>query len=256
MKPASIVKLRGIADEIRGLHHGLHVSGFNLSLIFEEKEFPSDHNENFGLPGHRAFELRCSYRRLVTKDCLKLGFAMGPIAYKSLWNDDFAFLHSLSLTSISAEDSEKIKQQLRPVMGSGERGWAALFHQPSLRTSVNGDKWHELRAGQIETENDGLIRKYYFPEQARSFVGQEVMIEAHFRGLVNSQIKGYNVTFPWLTEGFDVTVNVRGSATYFISSPALNGAHFKKEEEPSKIAYSSSDLVLPKSSIRFDWQHG
>lgn len=256
--PQSLAKLRRQLDSIASLQQGKFIANWEFELSFGASEF-TDGTNSFGLAGFCPFSVkRCSYRFLLKKSSVKFGIALGDIAGDAIWrkNDDLVFLHSLRLGALSVGQSDIIRRLLRGTFGDGARGWSRVFSDVSLRVRHSGkDSWHELEASSLEEESEGMVRCYKLPEEASGLIGQEIFIDIRFKGVLPVTVTDYTVWFPWLCDSFNARVTVDGSPSYFIDSKAMRGDPIlrSKRDPQCEIEYSSEDLILPGSSISFEW---
>jgi pimeloyl-ACP methyl ester carboxylesterase len=260
LSPSVLTGLREHMDDISRLHQKTRVSNQTFDLVFEAKPFAQDHEGAFGLPGHRPFDLQCSYRRFIKSDSLLMAFSIGPLAFESFFKKEFddqiAFLHGIRLEALAPKESQEMSAQLQSIILSGETGWARLFDNVRVNLSAQITDKHELLPGPVDPKNGVAIRRFSFPQEAKHFVGREAVVDVSFRGLLSPPHTGYTVRFPWLAEGFRATVSVKGNPKYFIAVPGMLGKpKIEIEREFSnKIQLSSKDLILPGSFIRFEWQ--
>jgi hypothetical protein len=212
----------------------------------------------FGLPGFRSFSvLECSYRRRLATKSLKFGFANGNIAAGRIWDDEFAFLHSLRFGALSGPTGGALQEQLRTLIESDENAWDRLFKNVSIRVRPAAEEsiWYPLQPNKVQKVNDGLVQRFDVPQEAEGLIGKEVMIDVAFRALLPVLINDYTVEFPWLCDGFNVSMTVKGNPSYLIASQALRGSATVRstKEQQGKAEYSSQDLILPGSYIQFEW---
>lgn len=257
MDQPSLLKLRRQIDQIWALHRNERISQWRFDLSFDRQELMSQSGQ-FGLPGFRAFRvLECSYRRRLVATSLKFGFANGNIAAGRMWDDEFAFLHSLRFGALSGLEGGALQEQLRTLIESDDGAWDRLFKNVVIRIRLPHDEtvWYLLQPSKTQKVNDGLVQHFDVPQEALRFVGHEVVIDVAFRALLPVSINDYTVEFPWLCDRFNASVTVKGGPSYLIASQALRGsaAVHSKREQQGKIEYSSEDLILPGSYIQFEW---
>jgi len=254
MNPRSLLKLRRHLDEVWHLHECKRIADWQFELSFDADVLADDPGP-FGVPGFRAFRvLRCSYRRQIERDYVKVGFAIGNIAAGAVWSDEFAFLHSVHFGAVPAAATETIRDRLRALL-HGPEGWARVFDDVAVRITPDGKTWHAVDAGPLEQVNDGLVRRFQLPPHAADLVGREAIIDVAFRSIIPAAITDYTMDFPWLCDGFAVRVAIKGNPSYLVANQAMRGhaAPAPIREHQGKVEYSSEELVLPGSSIQFEW---
>lgn len=257
MDQPCLLKLRRQIDQVWALHSKDRIANWRFELSFEKEEQLPQAGQ-FGLPGFRSFSvLECSYRRHLKSRSLKFGFANGYIAAGRIWDDEFAFLHSLRFGALSAAVGGALQEQLRKLLEGGTDAWERLFRQVMIRIRRQEEDhtWYQLQPGQIQNINDGLVRSFDVPQEAAGLVGGEVVIDVEFHALLPTLINNYTVQFPWLCDGFDVSVTVKGGPSYLIASQALQGITVQSKSEQGKVEYSSEDLILPGSYLQFEWNY-
>lgn len=261
MNPESLLKLRRQLDDMLNLHRCRCIANWQFELGFGAEEC-QETASGFGISGFRAFDvIQCSYRFPLKQNFVKFGFAVGGIAAGAIWNDDFVFLHSLRFGGLSTEQSDPIIQRLKGVLAAGEAGWSRLFDKVVVRIRRPNDNLsYQLQEGALEHFSDRLFRLFLLPPEASHLISEEVVIDISFRGLLPTAITDYTVSFPWLCDTFTVRVTVDGKPSYLIDSQAMRGLPKLdvKREQQGKMEYSSKDLILPDSYIRFEWgfEHG
>ncbi len=256
MNPQSLVKLRRQLDGISDVHRGKSIANWQFELNFEPDQCKAIAS-GFGLSGFRPFRVKqCSYRFTISQNQVKFGFAIGPIAAEAIWSDDFAFLHSVRFGALSVEQTDPIRKRLREIVAQGAAGWGRLFDSVLISVRrADDDQWFQLSEGPVEQVDDGLVRRFLLPKEAISCVDQEVEIKISFRSVLPAEITDYTVMFPWLCDGFTVRLGIEGNPSYLVDSQAMRGVPSLqiKREQHEKIEYSSQDLILPGSYIRFEW---
>jgi pimeloyl-ACP methyl ester carboxylesterase len=257
MDQLSLLKLRRQIDSIWALHRKRGISHWRFDLIFEKQELTSQAGQ-FGMSGFRSFSvLECSYCRRLANNYLKFGFANGNIAAGRIWDDEFAFLHSLRFGALSAAVGGALQEELRTLIDNDDFVWNRLFKNVTIRVRQPDEEsvWHILRPGDVQKVNDGLVQRYDVPEEAHGLVGKEVLVDVAFSALLPISINDYTVEFPWLCDGFNVSVTIKGGPSYLIASQALRGSAtvHSKREQLGKVEYSSEDLILPGSYLQFEW---
>jgi pimeloyl-ACP methyl ester carboxylesterase len=256
MNPGTLLKLRQQLDSIWCLHQARTIANWQFELSFERDEVVSN-GSRFGVAGFYPFAvLKCSYHRRIEHDFLNFGFAIGHIAAGAMWNNDFAFLHSIRLGALDAAEGQLIRDRLHALLRNPDVAWSELFDHVDLQIRhPEEEQWHALNVGRLEASEDGLIRTFVIPHEAAELVGQNAIVKVAFRGLLPAAIRDYTVEFPWLCDGFVTRVAVNGHPTFLIASQAMRGQATleSKKEHSDKMEYSSKDLILPGSYLRFEW---
>jgi hypothetical protein len=150
-----------------------------------------------------------------------------------------------------------LQEQLRKLLEGAEDAWERLFRQVVIRIRRPEEEhtWYQLQPSQVQNVNDGLVRPFDVPQEAVRLVGDEVVIDVAFHALLPTLINNYTVQFPWLCDGFNVSVTVKGGPSYLVASQALRGIAVQSKRDPGKVEYSSEDLVLPGSYLQFEWNY-
>jgi len=249
--PAGALKLREQADVIWNLHKRRRIADWKLELGFLGREAAP--GLSFGLPGFGEFAVReCSYTRFFDEPTLKFGFAFGSIASDKLWSDQFLFLHRLMFRGLTKAESTKIIESLRALLGDSSKAWMSLFHD--LRVTVGtGSAVAELKPGNPTVVDDGIVCDLDLPQD---LVGKEARVKLSFRSLLPLNIRHYRIWFPWLCESFSATVSFERDVAYLASSQAMRGSveADAREEAYGKVAFQSSELILPDSYIQLEWR--
>jgi len=252
----TLLKLRSQLDALWAMHAGKTIADWHFELTFDPPSPNDAEPATFGLPGFRAFTVfECSYHRQITSNFLKFGFALGPIAARTIWSDDFVFLHSIRFGALPSAIAGPLQAQLRTVLGSGEAAWPQLFDNVVIRIRHPDHKnaWQALTPGAFELPKDGLVRSFTLPPEAAWLINQEAVVDVAFRALLPNVINDYTMQFPWLCDGFVVRVTVMGNPSYLITGQGMRAALQSQREQQWKVEYSSNDLILPNSFLQFEW---
>ena len=226
MDQPCLLKLRRQIDHIWALHRSERISKWRFDLSFDKLELTSQAAQ-FGLPGFRSFSvLECSYRRRLVTKSLKFGFANGNIAAGRTWDDEFAFLHSLRFGALSGSRGRSAPRTAPNTNRKRRKCVDRLFKDVSIRVRPTDKEsvWYPLQPNKVQKVNDGLVQRFDVPQEARWLVDKEVLIDVTFRALLPVLINDYTIEFPWLCDGFNVSITVKGNPSYLIASQALRGS--------------------------------
>jgi hypothetical protein len=254
LSPQTLLKLREQLDDVWNLHLKKPIADWYFELSFESEELAST-PDGFGLAHCRPFRVvQCTYQRRIENSTVKFGFAIGDVVARGLWSDEFAFLHSIKLAGLPEATGRTVREQLGAVLRNQQTAWPHLFEDFRIRVRLASDNtWHTLQLRDTEFVEDGFAAKLGVPDV---LVGQECVIDISFRSLIPSGITDYTVQFPWLCSGFRTRVTVNGAPSYLVGTTAMRGNPEIRmiREGATKLEYSSADLVLPESFIRFEWE--
>ena len=189
---------------------------------------------------------------------MRFGFAIGHLAANSVWNDTFVFLHRINFSALSPELTERLENAVRGVLNQDEpqMAWDKLFEEVRIRARDSGNGlWFELEQGAITIEKECLICEFALPPAAQHLHGKDALININFRSIRPSASCDYTATFPWACDTFRINVTVRGQPKYLIYSSGMRGtaAIQTNRQHQTKLECASTDLILPGSTIQFDW---
>ena len=253
--PTSAKQLRGQMDDLWKFHQSRRITEWRFDLSFAGHEVPP--GQSFGLPGYQSFTVReCSYTRRLDSARLWFGFALGTIATSDLWSDDFVFLHRLLLAALTPNETQDVITTLRAVLRDPKGAWTKLFDALHVRFEHGPRGFREMIPGELVSKGDGLICPFSLPDDASGLIGKDVRVDVTFRSLLPSSMQSYHVEFPWLCEGFSTVLSVERPVTVLVASQAMRGTDQaqRTEEGHGKIKFSSDGLVIPSSSIQFEWR--
>lgn len=254
LSPQTLLKLREQLDDVWNLHLKKPIADWYFELSFESEELAST-PDGFGLAHCRPFRVaQCTYQRRIENSTVKFGFAIGDVVARGLWSDQFVFLHSIKLAGLPEATGRTVREQLGAVLRNRQTAWPRLFEDFGIRMRLTSDNtWHTLQLRGTEFVEDGLAVTLGVPDV---LVGQDCVIDISFRSLIPSGITDYTVQFPWLCSGFRTRVTVNGGPSYLVGTTAMRGNPKigMIREGATKLEYSSADLVLPESFIRFEWE--
>ncbi|KAA6465273.1 alpha/beta hydrolase [Acidobacteria bacterium AB60] len=265
ISPGSLLKLRAQIDRIWKMRKEETISNWIFDLEFDNAPahragFPSPGKKfGQGLEGFSPFTVgRCEYTRRLPGTRLSFGFALGHLTANSLWNENFAFLHRTNFSALAPDLTGSLENRVRTVFAdeTPEEAWERIFENVELRVSdlETGTRF-ELEALAITDGTESLVREYTLPTEAQHLSGKEARIEVSFRSVMPSESCNYTVTFPWFCDGFTLGVSVRGQPRYLLYSSGMRGtaAIQSARQHQTKLACSSADLILPSSTLTFDW---
>jgi pimeloyl-ACP methyl ester carboxylesterase len=265
MTPALLLKLRTQIEIIWAFRQEETISNWLLDLEFDDNHdhtptaLPSDKRLGLGLSGFRPFRvLRCEYKRRLPSGVLRFGFAVGHIAAGSVWNETFVFLHRIYFSALTPELTGRLENAIRTVLDTDnvDRAWETIFDDVRIRIKdARGGVWHQLVPGITEITPECLIREYSLPPETVHLVGKEAIIHVSFRSVGPSASCDYKATFPWLCDGFTINVTVLGQPQYLLYSSGMRGTAMIQSirQHQSKLQCSSADLILPGSTLQFEW---
>ncbi len=265
MSPALLLKLRSQIDQIWAMREGKTISNWLFDLEFDGTHghapaaFPEGKKIGIGLTGFSPFHVtRCEYGRTLPGLVVRFGFAVGHITTESVWNDTFVFLHRLYFSALTPELTTRLESAIRTVLepGHAETAWETLFDEVQIRVKdTHGGPWHRLVPGTMEIASESLIREYSLPPEAVHLAGKEAVIQVSFRSVRPSASCDYKATFPWLCDGFTINVTVLGQPRYLLYSSGMRGTATIQStpQHQSKLQCSSADLILPGSTLQFEW---
>lgn len=189
---------------------------------------------------------------------LRFGFAVGHLAAGLAWDDTFLFLHRINFSALSPELTEQLENAIRKVLNPGEpqMAWDCLFEDVLIRVKdSHSGLWINLEPGAIEIANESLIREFLLPSEAQHLCGRETLIHINFRSIKPAASCDYTAVFPWACDSFTMNVTVRGQPRYLLYSSGMRGtaAIQSDRQHETKLQCSSTDLILPGSTIQFDW---
>lgn len=223
-------------------------------------DFPSPIKKlGHDLQGFSPFEVaRCEYTRRLPGTRLSFGFALGHLAANSLWNEIFVFLHRTNFSALAPDLTETLENQVRTVLAeqTPEEAWERIFENVQIHVSdlETGTRFN-LAPGTIVKATESLVREYALPSEAHHLPGKEARIEVSFRSVMPSESCDYTAVFPWLCDGFTLGVSVRGQPRYLLYSSGMRGTATiqSARQHQSKLQCSSADLILPSSTLTFEW---
>ncbi|WP_353071485.1 alpha/beta fold hydrolase [Tunturiibacter gelidoferens] len=266
ISPALLVKLRTQMDQIWEMRKEETISNWIFDLEFDNSSAATvmsgerGNNLGAGLVNFSIFRVtRCEYVRKIPQPVLKFGFAVGHILADSVWTNNFVFLHRCNMSALPSELSNRLQNTIRELLRTmtAEVAWGRLFDEVrlvvhDLATGVR----HELHPGVFTRGDFSLIRDYTLPEDANHLVGKEATIEVSFSSVMPTASCDYTASFPWLCDGFRFNVFVQGEPRYLLHSVGLRGAAAIQvnREHQSRLQCSSEDLILPGSTLQFEWR--
>jgi hypothetical protein len=190
---------------------------------------------------------------------VSFGFALGHLAASSVWNDSFVFLHRTNFSALPPELTEQLENQVREVLAAQtpEEAWERLFEDVKLVVSdpETGTRY-ELEPRVMVKATESLIREYALPSEAQHLSGKEARIQVSFVSVMPSESCDYTAVFPWLCNGFTLGVSVHGQPRYLLYSSGMRGTASIQSggQHQSKLQCSSTDLILPGSTLQFEWK--
>jgi len=256
MNPRALLKLRRQLDAISNVRPTKYISNWIFRVECDGDEL-SERERGFGLAECRTVKIsECSYRLRLTGPYLMFGIALGSIDAAAIWNDSFAFLYTIGLEGLPEDQSSFIRQRFKAAIAQKD-GWERVFDEVKLSVRRNSaDVWLDLEAGEAEALEGGLVRRFSVPATRPDLVGPEIDIRIGFKSLTPSAITNYTVSFPWLCDSFVFGLTVAGSPSYLVATRGMKGSPDLKDkrEGAGRIQYSSEDLILPGSFLRFEWK--
>jgi hypothetical protein len=256
MDPRPLLKLRRQLDAISNMRPTKYISNWIFRVECDGDEL-GEGARGFGLADCRTIKVsECSYRLRLTGPSLMFGIALGSIDAAAIWNDSFAFLHTIGLEGLPEDQSSSIRQRFEAAI-SRKDAWDSLFDEVNLSVRRhNADTWLNLVAGEPEPLEGGLVRRFSVPTTRPDLVGPEIDIRIGFKSLTPSAITNYTVSFPWLCDSFLFRLTVAGSPSYLVATRGMKGSPDLKDkrEGVGRIQYTSDDLILPGSFLRFEWK--
>jgi pimeloyl-ACP methyl ester carboxylesterase len=265
MTPALLLKLRTQIDRIWEMRQQETISNWQLDLEFDDAHgrapvaFPLEKKLGSDIAGFAALRiLKCEYKRRFPAKRVKFGLAVGHIAGAAVWDNTFVFLHRASFGALTPELTYRLETAIRNLLGTGnaDSAWEKLFEEVDIRVRNPADgAWHTLIAGNIEVSAESLVREYALPNEAEHLEGTEVLVHVSFKSVRPSASCDYRAAFPWLCDGFTINVTVLGQPKYLLYSSGMRGtaAIQSNREHQSKLQCSSADLILPGSTLQFEW---
>jgi pimeloyl-ACP methyl ester carboxylesterase len=259
--PNIILKLRGQIDQVWSMREQEVISNWSFDLDFDDtsdQALEAAARTAPELPEFSAFRvLRCEYKRRIPAKVLNFGFAVGHLAAGEVWNDTFVFLHRTSFSSLSQGLTNRLENALRAVLATdSQQAWDKLFKNVQIRVEESdGSASYHLVPGAIKTAKESLIREYSLPSEAEHLCGKEAVIHVSFGSIRPSASCDYTAVFPWLCDRFTINVSVQGQPTYLLHSSGMRGtaAIQSNRQHETKLQCSSADLILPGSTLQFDW---
>jgi len=175
-----------------------------------------------------------------------------------VWDDTFVFLHRIYFSALTPELTARLENAIRMVLdaGNADIAWETLFDEVQIRVkdTLSG-VWHSLVPRTTEIASEYLLREYSLPPEAVHLAGKEVVIHVSFGSVRPSASCDYKATFPWLCDGFTINVTVLGQPKYMHYSSGMRGTATIQStpQHQSKLQCSSGDLILPGSTLQFEW---
>jgi pimeloyl-ACP methyl ester carboxylesterase len=246
----TLMGLRKVITTISAMRDKLYFHNFELTVTFKDDVFDKNQSNGFGMPKCVPFELQCSYSRPLSSKFLEIEFPKGRIMFDEPWRDSLVYRHGMFVDTLPSESKKLLDSIVPGPPGSNpEQAWSTLFQNAQIILGPEDDPLLLAVSG-TKFAGDRIVRSFQVPEDR---LGEDVRISARFTSLLSPHSKGFMLQIPWLTTGFRVTAQVEGDPQYFTSSSSAYGEDLKKETEKGKIKYSTSGLVLPGSSFRFNW---
>lgn len=265
MAPALLLKLRNQIDRIWSLRQQETISNWMFDLEFEGTSTPTiatpppQKKLGLGLTEFSPFQvLRCEYKRRIPSPVLHFGFAAGHLAARKAWNNTFLFLHQINFNALSQELTERLESAIRGVLNpeQPQMAWDSLFEDVLIRVSdpQNG-LWVGLEPGAIAISNEYVIREFALPPEAQHICGKEALIQISFHSIKPTASCDYTAAFPWACDSFSINVTLRGQPRYLVYSSGMRGTATiqSDRQHQTQLQCSSTDLILPGSTIQFDW---
>ena len=256
MSPQSLLKLRRQLDAISDVRPTKYITDWTFQVECEAKEL-LDQAQGFGLADCRPLTGRnCSYRFRLASPFVMFGIALGAIDAKAIWDDSYAFLHTIRLNGLPEDVRASIRRRFEAAITDGETGWNRLFDKVSITVRRDSTQpWTVLDPDGLEQRAGGLVRRFSVPAEASGLVGHEVDICISFKGLTPSAITNYTVSFPWLCDSFVFRLVVKDSPWYLVDTVGMKGTpKLDVTRDDIGIEYASTDLILPGSFLAFEWK--
>jgi hypothetical protein len=259
--PEILAELRSTSDWVWSLRRTKLIRDWTLRVLCSDALPPAlpvlDSNRL------AACKVSCRYTLALADKPFALGLILGLDASRSAWKAASAvpaYLHQINCEALPAGEREAVMETFRGLLAQGHAAWASLFSDVHIKVAEAGtETWHDLDAGDVDADDDHLIRFFHLPEAARPFVGNEVTLDLGFRSVRPTALNDFALQFPWLTSGFSALIIIDAGTEHVIATaqlfgdarPVIDTEDFGKGK---KIRIEGEgQLVLPGSTVHIKW---